>query len=95
MRHRPDPSLESPAGGVQNAAPRALIDEFASDIRRRARAVEYLLEPRRPAWSFDPDALPTDDADRLVAIKREVDKTFNAVFTSRPRGRRPATRPAA
>jgi hypothetical protein len=74
---------------------RALIDEFVSDIRRRARAVEYLLQPRRPAWSFNPDALPTDDAEKLVAIKHEVDKTFNAAFTNRPRGRRSATRPAA
>ncbi len=68
---------------------RVLVDEFVSDIRRRARAVECLLEPRQPPWSFDPDALPTDDAERLVAIKREVEKTFNAIFSDRPRGRGP------
>ena len=67
-----------------------LVDEFVSDIRRRARAVECLLEPRRPPWSFDPDALPTDDAEKLVAIKREVEQTFNAIFSDRPRSRRPS-----
>lgn len=64
-----------------------LVDEFAADIRRRARAVECLLQPKRPPWNFDPDALPTGDARQLVAIKREVEKTFNAIFSDRPRAR--------
>lgn len=76
-----------PAAEAQPDSVHVLVDEFASDIRRRARAVECLLEPRRPPWSFDPDALPVDDAVRLVAIKREVEKTFNAIFSDRPRGR--------
>lgn len=76
-----------PALEAQSTSVHMLVDEFASDIRRRARAVECLLEPRRPAWSFDLDALPIDNAERLVAIKREVEKTFNAIFSNRPRSR--------
>lgn len=64
---------------------RPLVDEFVGDIRRRARAVECLLKPRRPPWSFDLELLPVDDAERLVAIKREVERTFNTIFADRPR----------
>ncbi len=64
-----------------------LVTEFVTDIRRRARAVECLMSPKSPAWSFDVDQLPADDAGQLVAIKREVDRTFSAVFTDTPRAR--------
>ncbi len=64
-----------------------LMAEFVTDIRRRARAVECLMSPKSPAWSFDVDQLPTDDAGQLLAIKREVDRTFSAVFTDSPRAR--------
>ncbi|MFC1476006.1 hypothetical protein ACFLQW_03290 [Candidatus Zixiibacteriota bacterium] len=74
-------------GAVDSGAVGILIDEFAADIRRRARAVECLLKPQRPPWDFDPDALPTDNARQLVAIKQEVEKTFNQIFSDRPRSR--------
>jgi hypothetical protein len=64
-----------------------LISEFVTDIRRRARAVECLIAPKSPSWTFDVDQLPTTDAGRLVAIKREVDRTFGAVFSDSPRAR--------
>ncbi len=80
-------SITSSTGGADDGALGILIDEFAADIRRRARAVECLLKPKSPPWDFDPDALPTDNARQLVAIKREVEKTFNAIFSDRPRAR--------
>jgi len=82
------------ASEAQSTSVHVLVDELTSDIRRRARAVECLLEPRRPLWSFDLDALPLDDAERLVAIKREVEKTFNAIFSDRPRSRGPVITPS-
>jgi hypothetical protein len=77
---------------IQEATSRpfdVLIDEFVADIRRRVKAVERLIEPRRHSWSFDPDALPRDDAEKLVIIKREVENIFNSVFSSRRRSRGP------
>ena len=64
-----------------------IITEFISDIRRRARAVECLLNPRRPDWTFDSENLPADDVERLIAIKREVERVFDSVFIAAPRSR--------
>ncbi len=77
-------------GPAVGAGPDRLIAEFLTDIRRRARAVECLLNPRRPEWTFDPDDLPVDDAERLISIKREVERVFDSVFAATPRSRNAA-----
>jgi len=68
-----------------------LVDEFVDDIRRRIRAIDCLIETPQAHWSFDPNALPTNDAEKLVAIKREVEQTFNTVFSNHRRSRNPKT----
>jgi len=81
-----------PPVAAENPGPLAvLVDEFVADIRRRVRAIDCLIETPQPHWSFDPNALPTDNAEKLVAIKREVEQTFNTVFSNHRRSRNPKT----